>query len=157
MSSYEWRVRVLAAQCLSLAAVSCAERGGPEPADAQPPADAGRRADASRSSDAGMADAKADGEAYCSTLALVREKCASCHDEELSSDAPMTLLSAQDFQADAVSDDTQKVFELALLRLNDEEAPMPPEDAEPLTSAERRLLERWLQGGARAADVECDE
>lgn len=151
------RARAFAALCVAVLP-ACAERGGPE-AEAPQQADGGRLTDSAvdAARDSGVGDATVDGELSCSALAVVQSRCATCHAEEPNSDAPMALVSAENFEAESVSDDTQTVRELALQRIRDQDAPMPPADAEPLSDDERTLLESWLEGGARFPETDCEQ
>ncbi|HMI94250.1 MAG TPA: hypothetical protein VK509_22920 [Polyangiales bacterium] len=100
----------------------------------------------------------------CNIASSVKTNCQMCHGTTPIGGAPMSLLSWDDFQRDYVVKtskgmigQTKKMHELARIRLNDGANPMPPSGS--LTvPADRKLLDDWLAGGAKAGgaqDASC--
>jgi mono/diheme cytochrome c family protein len=170
------RLLVVAAVCLGACGEETAPSGDESPGgqgpDEQPGSerlDAGPRSDArvldatpARRSDASPVDlAPAPGDSAvassdgCAALAIAQSKCASCHGEQLAFGAPMPLISAEDFRADAVVSMGEKVVEVAARRLHDVKTPMPPKNAAQLSSDELATLDAWLAAGAPAPQATC--
>lgn len=84
---------------------------------------------------------------FCDALAVMKDKCADCHDGEGS--GPMKLLTYEDFIADAPLTKGKKVHEVVKTRIHDTKKPMPPT---PLEAAELAVLDKWLDGGAIAGE-----
>ncbi len=83
----------------------------------------------------------------CEVEALLRTRCQSCHAERPSAGASVPLMDHTDLTAPARSDASLTIAALALSRIKDPHAPMPPAPAGPLDSAEIVALEAWLQAG----------
>jgi mono/diheme cytochrome c family protein len=141
-----------------------------KPSEEQPSSehlDGGRRTDAraldatspspsdARAADAAPArtDSAVASSSTCTALEIARSKCGSCHGEQLAFGAPMPLVSAQDFRADAVISAGEKVAEVAARRLHDVAKPMPPKNAAQLSSDELATLDAWIAAGA--PDATC--
>jgi hypothetical protein len=118
------------------------------------------------SADAGAADAAAQsgesdkaahgGDGWCGVRSTLREACTSCHNEQKTAGAPMSLLTFADLQKPAVSDKNRKVYELVKERIHDEERPMPPQKR--LSAEQLSGIDSWVdQGAAASDDVTCGE
>jgi hypothetical protein len=89
---------------------------------------------------------------WCSVKPIVTKYCTVCHEE--GGAAPMSLLTAADFQAAAPTSSGKKVHEVSKTRINDTAKPMPPKQK--LTADELKTLNEWLTAGAPAgSDTEC--
>jgi mono/diheme cytochrome c family protein len=88
-------------------------------------------------------------------LPILSDKCFACHGPDTKKKSLVRLDSYQaatrdlgGYQALVPGDTEQSEI---VFRMNDEDDPMPPKDAKPLTDEERDLIERWIaQGGAYA-------
>jgi cytochrome c5 len=92
----------------------------------------------------------------CDVATIVQTRCVLCHAETPQFNAPMSLVDAADFSAQApISSGT--VSEAALRRISPDAArPMPPAGTvNPLSDSERATLQNWLQSGATAFGGEC--
>ncbi|HEX5656464.1 MAG TPA: hypothetical protein VFX59_04680 [Polyangiales bacterium] len=166
--------RLLAAAAVF--AVACGEEttpSGDESGDSKPNEQPdSERLDASTRSDARALDAArpnnsdarvvadaalapASSSLSCTALSIAQTKCASCHGEQLAFGAPMSLVSAQDFHADAVISKGEKVADVAAQRLHDVAKPMPPKNVAPLTSDELATLDAWIAAGAPEPEQSC--
>lgn len=83
----------------------------------------------------------------CDVKAIIETQCASCHAREPKFGAPMPLVSAMDFRV-AAPGSTASVGQRVLARIGDDQRPMPPPPNERLSSADRLVLEQWIQSGA---------
>jgi hypothetical protein len=79
--------------------------------------------------------------------AIIDSNCATCHGAEPKFGAPMPLVSAMDFRV-AAPETTVSVAQRVLARISDEQHPMPPPPNALLSSADRLVLERWIESGA---------
>jgi len=90
---------------------------------------------------------------WCSALSVIQKDCQDCHGKEQKFGAPMPLVDFDDFEAPAVSDKTEKVFQRVQSRIHDAQKPMPPSG---MATGDLAVLDAWLQGGASAgADPTC--
>ncbi|MEN9825925.1 MAG: hypothetical protein RI953_1670 [Pseudomonadota bacterium] len=71
---------------------------------------------------------------------LVKERCASCHSEKKSEFVPVST-PLLDFNIEA---EFRSVRQRSLARIQDNENPMPPTYADPLSADERKFLEKYL-------------
>lgn len=94
------------------------------------------------------------GEAFCNALAIVQSKCQSCHGSQTQAGAPMSLVTAADFQANGPITTDKKVSELVAARIHDAQRPMPPQPAE-LTPEEMAALDAWTAAGAPVDTASC--
>ena len=92
----------------------------------------------------------------CAVKKAVTKNCQSCHGTTPIGGAPMPLMTAEDFQAPAVTQPNLKVHELSLQRMRDEARPMPPGAA--IEEADKRTIMDWLSAGAvaEATVTACD-
>ncbi|MDB4973303.1 MAG: hypothetical protein JWN48_1644 [Myxococcaceae bacterium] len=104
--------------------------------------------------DAGASSAALRGEMPCEIKPIVDKYCSTCHGVVPTGGAPMSLVSAADFQA--IASNGKYVHARVLEKLVDKVAPMPPV-ARPQPSAdELAALRRWLEGGAqKSAEATC--
>ena len=91
----------------------------------------------------------------CNVQKIVAAKCAAtCH-----SDPPvatfMALTKQSHWQQQGTTDKTKKYFELAKLRVNSADKPMPPSVSPQLTADEKLALNTWLNAGAPASSETC--
>jgi Copper type II ascorbate-dependent monooxygenase, C-terminal domain len=130
------------------------DAGAPPPLTGLPPVgspDTGIAVQPTR--DAGAAAASSG--LPCNIEKIVAAKCAvTCH-----TDPPMGTPTALTKQAywlqTANSDKTKKYFELAKVRVNAANNPMPPTIAPQLTAEEKTALNTWLNAGAPASTESC--
>lgn len=150
-----------------LAVCSAAACGGSEPdgnqspveGDDEPVLDAGKMDAATVRKDAGRKDASIPkqvdaGSAAllklpCEIEAIVKDKCGTCHGADPS--APMSLVTATDFQARA--GDNRAMYLTAQTKINetDPRKAMPPASDDPLTESEKATLNAWFDAKAPAA------
>jgi hypothetical protein len=83
----------------------------------------------------------------CEVKAIIEANCATCHGATPTFGAPMALVSTTDFRAKAPSTNAT-VGQQMLIRIDDDQRPMPPPPNERLSSADRDVLERWIESGA---------
>jgi hypothetical protein len=106
---------------------------------------------------AGTAAPAAGGALPCAISKVLIANCQKCHGSPTAFGAPMSLVTYADLQKPAVTDATKKVFEMALMRLNDKAKPMPPGGM--IADADRTTLTTWLSAGAQpavATEGSCD-
>jgi hypothetical protein len=85
----------------------------------------------------------------CDASAALATHCQKCHGSPPIGGAPMPLLTVQDLQRPAATQPSMKVYELALMRLDDAARPMPPGGE--LADPARKTLRDWLVAGAPPA------
>ena len=90
---------------------------------------------------------------WCKVKPILEKHCTSCHEQD--GVAPMPLLSAKDFQANAPKTAGKKVYEVSKTRINDTAKPMPPPPKK-LTADELSTLNAWLDAKAPAGTESCD-
>ena len=90
--------------------------------------------------------ASATGDMPCDVGAIVRNRCAGCHQTPPLFGAPMALLNVDHFQQPAKN--AQKVWEVARTRVD--VGTMPPSTAPQLSAGEKSALLAWLGQGAPA-------
>jgi hypothetical protein len=88
----------------------------------------------------------------CDVAQVLAANCQTCHGEEPSFGAPMSLVSAGDLHAPAHSDPSRQVFELISQRVHAEDQPMPPPPNARLDEAQSATLDAWLEQGAPAGN-----
>jgi hypothetical protein len=94
----------------------------------------------------GGADSASNG-LPCDVKTIIETNCATCHGSTPTFGAPMALVSALDFRAKAPSTNAT-VGEQTLKRISDDRLPMPPPPNERLSSADRAVLDAWIESGA---------
>ena len=94
----------------------------------------------------------------CDVAAIVGEHCTTCHGATPAFNAPMSLVDAEDFVANAPISNSRAVREVAAQRINaDGGARMPPPGTvEALDATELATLTNWLNAGAPAALDGCE-
>lgn len=113
-------------------------------------ADAGREASVvSIATDAAEhLDGGAGGQApYCVVRQMLTLRCVRCHSNPPTGGAPMSLLNYADLLVPALSNSSRSVAEVALARIQDNGAPMPPSPAPPATRSEVQALQDWINAG----------
>jgi polyvinyl alcohol dehydrogenase (cytochrome) len=88
----------------------------------------------------------------CEVADVLKTHCVRCHGKTLREGAPIPLVDAADFQRDLGG---LTIGAAAVRRVRDAARPMPPPPAARLTSDEVRILEDWVEGGAKAAKPGC--
>ncbi|MDB4976061.1 MAG: hypothetical protein JWN48_4402 [Myxococcaceae bacterium] len=114
---------------------------------------AGKDAKASTSPDAGAPLAKKF--LPCDVQPIVKDKCSLCHGVEPSAGAPMSLVTALDFQATAA--DKRAMYANVKDKLNQTtpSLKMPPTTSAQLSEAELGTMMTWLNAGAPGVDKAC--
>jgi hypothetical protein len=96
----------------------------------------------------------------CDIQALVGKKCLTCHGEKLASGVTFSLTSLDSFHQPAPSDDSRKIYEVAVDRVTATETSkvtrMPPASVS-ITAAETKTLADWLKAGAKGSAEKCAE
>jgi hypothetical protein len=93
----------------------------------------------------------------CAVETVVVAKCQNCHGAAKQFGAPMSLVTAADFQRDypvatttQLAGQTLKMYELARIRVNREMGTTPMPQGLPLAAADMATLNQWLMMGAPA-------
>jgi hypothetical protein len=104
-----------------------------------------------------MFDGAASSNVPCDVAAIVGEHCITCHAETPKFNAPMSLVTAEDFNAMAPISSTQQVRSVASRRINAEGGARmpPPGTVEALDATELATLTAWLDGGATPVTNGC--
>ncbi|MDB4991371.1 MAG: hypothetical protein JWN04_6549, partial [Myxococcaceae bacterium] len=115
--------------------------------------DAGKDAKASTTPDATLLANKK----YlpCDVKPIIESKCSLCHGDPTAFSAPMSLVTAADFQATA--QDKRAMYANVHDKIN-ETTPslkMPPSTNDPLSDDELNTLNTWLAQGAPGTDKSC--
>jgi len=94
----------------------------------------------------------------CDIKTLVANKCLTCHGEKLASGVSFSLTSLDSFQQPAPSDESRKIYEVAVDRVTATETSkvkrMPPASVS-ITAAETKALADWLKAGAKGSSEKC--
>jgi hypothetical protein len=108
----------------------------------------------------GMGAGPAGGAMPCEVQTIVTEHCGRCHGATKMGGAPMSLLTAADFQVDyavvttpQLAGQTLKMSELAHIRVNREMNTMPMPQGSILTPAQLTTFNTWLKAGAPAGQA----
>ena len=91
----------------------------------------------------------------CDVAAVVTSKCQTCHGKAPLFGAPMSLLTATDFQAAPRSGAAAHVYQVAANRIHDAANPMPPKGQPVPSTAELSTLDKWFAAGAPAGTGTC--
>ncbi len=93
----------------------------------------------------------------CAVDDILELRCKQCHDSEPQFGAPMPLSNREDLLAKTL-DGSMTVIDLAIERMKDDGAIMPPPPNPAATAAEIAVLESWVDAGhpAREAGAMCD-
>ncbi len=84
----------------------------------------------------------------CDVLAMLRQKCQSCHSNPPSPrSVPMSLVSYADLVAPSPADPTVSTAEMCIQRMQDSAAPMPPAPATPASAADVQVIQAWIDAG----------
>ena len=92
----------------------------------------------------------------CDVDAVLKRACRLCHGEPTAFGAPMRLVSWEDTQRPAVTDDTLAVWELTEVRVHSTVRPMPPRGNGELSAAELAVLDAWFAAGAPEGPASCE-
>lgn len=88
----------------------------------------------------------------CEVSALVETYCVNCHSDPPRSNAPTPLLSLEHFLSTSDIDPVATIGQRAVLRMADDESPMPPAPGTRPSEAERAAFSAWVTGGMVAGD-----
>jgi hypothetical protein len=83
----------------------------------------------------------------CDVANLLASKCVVCHGTKPRVGVPMSLVTAADLQAPAISDPSKTMAVVAVARMMDTANPMPPVGSPAATSAEIASLQSWISAG----------
>jgi mono/diheme cytochrome c family protein len=83
----------------------------------------------------------------CDVATLLANKCAACHGPHPAGGAPMGLTNYAQMTAPAISDPTKTMAVVAIARMVNATAPMPPVAYPQATSAEISALQNWISAG----------
>jgi hypothetical protein len=105
----------------------------------------------------GSKPAAVSGGVPCDVAPIISQHCTLCHAAAPKFGAPMSLMTAADFQAMSHSMPSMPVYQVAPGRLNatDPSKRMPPVSATALSPTELQTLGAWLTGGAKPASPGC--
>jgi mono/diheme cytochrome c family protein len=96
----------------------------------------------------GIADAGVPGGTLpCDVQTLLVKRCTSCHGNTPSGGAPRPLVSYANLTASDPANPALTEAEVAVQRMKDSNAPMPPYPASPSTSDEIATLQAWIDDG----------
>jgi len=94
----------------------------------------------------------------CDVQTLVASKCLSCHGEKLASGVTFPLTSLDAFHQPAPSDESRKIYEVAVDRVTATDTSkvkrMPPASVS-ITADETKTIADWLKAGAKGSDEKC--
>jgi hypothetical protein len=83
----------------------------------------------------------------CDVQTLLSKRCTSCHGTTPSGGAPKSLVTYANLTAPDVTDPSKTEAQVALQRMQDTSAPMPPAPASQATNAEIATLQDWIDQG----------
>lgn len=92
----------------------------------------------------------------CDVEKVLAQHCQKCHSAPPQYGAPMPLVTWDNLNARAVSDETKKVYELIPAKVNDDARPMPPPPNERLSGADRKILSDFAAAGAPRGPASCE-
>lgn len=90
------------------------------------------------------------GSLFCSAMAVIQDKCNSCHGSTPAAGAPMSLATYADLTAAAPVTKGKKVYEVVSTRTHATSKPMPPNGA--LSASDLAPLDAWIAAGAPEGD-----
>ena len=91
----------------------------------------------------------------CDVDAVLAANCRKCHASPPLFGSPMPLMTWENLHAAAPSDASKKVYEMALGRVANDDAPMPPVPNARLSDADRKTLSDWAAAGAPRGTEDC--
>ena len=83
----------------------------------------------------------------CDVRALLQARCQSCHGATTHNGAPMSLVTAADLMAKSIADPARTFAQIAVLRMQNPQAPMPPPPAPSASTGEIMAVENWIAAG----------
>jgi hypothetical protein len=83
----------------------------------------------------------------CDVQAILSSHCVNCHGAVPSGGAPMSLVTYADLMAPSRSNPSMTNADVAIARMQDATAPMPPAPAARATSSEITTMQTWRSGG----------
>jgi uncharacterized membrane protein len=95
-------------------------------------------------------DAGADAKLPADVDAVLASRCRKCHSDPPQHDAPFPLLTWANTHERYANDGNKPIYQLMGVRIHDESFPMPPE-GNPMTDADRAVLDKWIAKGAPSA------
>jgi hypothetical protein len=93
----------------------------------------------------------------CELAQLLADRCQKCHGAKPVTGAEVSLLGRNDLVAPSPDDPKKTVIALALERLTDSDAPMPPPPEAPPTAAEISLVQNWVSAGMPVQSCSADK
>jgi len=91
----------------------------------------------------------------CDVAEALESHCATCHGDKPSFGAPMSLVSAADFQKSALAGGKMAQVVKARINETDPRRRMPPASSPQFTAAQLKALNAWLDKGAPASTASC--
>jgi polyvinyl alcohol dehydrogenase (cytochrome) len=88
----------------------------------------------------------------CDVAAVLKVNCVMCHGATPQHSAPISLIHASDFTAPRAN---ATVGQIALMRMQNDQRPMPPAPQARLSAGDFATLATWINGGALAAPDGC--
>jgi hypothetical protein len=92
----------------------------------------------------------------CDVEKVLAQHCQKCHAASPQFGAPMPLMTWENLNARALTDESKKVYELIPLKINDDAKPMPPSPNERLSAADRKTLSDFATAGAPRGPDSCE-
>ncbi len=83
----------------------------------------------------------------CDVASIIASRCASCHSGATSSPSPLVLTSYDTLTATTTADPSMTVAQVALARMNDDYAPMPPAPGMRVPQGEIDVFAAWIANG----------
>ena len=83
----------------------------------------------------------------CDVQALLSTHCQSCHGEQQQNGAPMPLVTRADLMARSIADPNQTFAQVAVLRMQSADAPMPPPPAATVSASEVAAMQTFISAG----------
>lgn len=92
----------------------------------------------------------------CALRRVLSTNCQSCHARDPGLQAPMALTSLEDWEAASVSQPERKVYELAMQRVHEDSAPMPPAGRRRLESDALAVVDEAGRPDLEAGPERCE-
>jgi cytochrome c553 len=86
----------------------------------------------------------------CDVAKVLADKCLSCHGAKPSGGAPMSLVTYENLTAPSKADPSKKYVERAVIRMQDQQSPMPPGGG--ATADDVAVLQKWIDAGTPKGD-----
>lgn len=92
----------------------------------------------------------------CELRSVLATSCQSCHASSPGAQAPMALTTLEDWKAPSVSQSERTVFELARLRVHNQDAPMPPSGRMRLDAGALAVIDAASRADLEAGPALCN-